>query len=164
MGPDQPAQAGESPTLTASANERLRISTSFECTRRFAHATRTAAREQVRCHWTIHWPFRVTPQPNLSPHLVGYQRPAVFRRRRATQATPLPSLLPTTMGHLKSTPIAWTSLFTFVTWARKNQNLTFVRYLAERTGLEPAASGVTGRRYNRLNYRSRNLTLSVHCL
>ena len=26
--------------------------------------------------------------------------------------------------------------------------------LAERTGLEPAASGVTGRRYNRLNYRS----------
>ncbi len=27
--------------------------------------------------------------------------------------------------------------------------------LAERTGLEPAASGVTGRRYNQLNYRSR---------
>jgi hypothetical protein len=26
--------------------------------------------------------------------------------------------------------------------------------LAERTGLEPAASGVTGRRYNQLNYRS----------
>ena len=26
-------------------------------------------------------------------------------------------------------------------------------YLAGRTGLEPAASGVTGRRYNRLNYR-----------
>ncbi len=26
--------------------------------------------------------------------------------------------------------------------------------MAERTGLEPAASGVTGRRYNRLNYRS----------
>ncbi len=26
---------------------------------------------------------------------------------------------------------------------------------AERTGLEPAASGVTGRRYNQLNYRSR---------
>ena len=26
---------------------------------------------------------------------------------------------------------------------------------AERTGLEPAASGVTGRRYNRLNYRSK---------
>jgi len=28
-------------------------------------------------------------------------------------------------------------------------------FSAERTGLEPAASGVTGRRYNRLNYRSR---------
>ena len=27
--------------------------------------------------------------------------------------------------------------------------------MAERTGLEPAASGVTGRRYNQLNYRSR---------
>ena len=26
--------------------------------------------------------------------------------------------------------------------------------MAERTGLEPVASGVTGRRYNRLNYRS----------
>jgi hypothetical protein len=26
--------------------------------------------------------------------------------------------------------------------------------MAERTGLEPAASGVTGRRYNQLNYRS----------
>ena len=30
------------------------------------------------------------------------------------------------------------------------------RFSAGRTGLEPAASGVTGRRYNRLNYRSRN--------
>ena len=29
----------------------------------------------------------------------------------------------------------------------------FARFLAGRTGLEPAASGVTGRRYNRLNYR-----------
>ncbi|SBW04187.1 hypothetical protein KL86DPRO_20273 [uncultured delta proteobacterium] len=27
--------------------------------------------------------------------------------------------------------------------------------LAERKGLEPSASGVTGRRYNRLNYRSK---------
>ncbi len=27
------------------------------------------------------------------------------------------------------------------------------RVLARRTGLEPAASGVTGRRYNQLNYR-----------
>ncbi len=26
--------------------------------------------------------------------------------------------------------------------------------VAERKGLEPSASGVTGRRYNRLNYRS----------
>ncbi len=26
--------------------------------------------------------------------------------------------------------------------------------MAERKGLEPSASGVTGRRYNRLNYRS----------
>ena len=33
--------------------------------------------------------------------------------------------------------------------------------LAERTGLEPAASGVTGRRYNQLNYRSRIVRLSV---
>ena len=33
--------------------------------------------------------------------------------------------------------------------------------LAERTGLEPAASGVTGRRYNQLNYRSRIVQLSV---
>ncbi len=30
----------------------------------------------------------------------------------------------------------------------------FLLLLAERTGLEPAASGVTGRRYNQLNYRS----------
>ena len=28
-----------------------------------------------------------------------------------------------------------------------------VKILAGRTGLEPAASGVTGRRYNQLNYR-----------
>ena len=27
--------------------------------------------------------------------------------------------------------------------------------MAERKGLEPSASGVTGRRYNRLNYRSK---------
>ena len=33
--------------------------------------------------------------------------------------------------------------------------------LAERTGLEPAASGVTGRRYNQLNYRSRIVRFSV---
>ncbi len=31
---------------------------------------------------------------------------------------------------------------------------TLVTGVAERTGLEPAASGVTGRRYNQLNYRS----------
>ena len=30
---------------------------------------------------------------------------------------------------------------------------TLERFVAGRTGLEPAASGVTGRRYNRLNYR-----------
>ena len=29
-----------------------------------------------------------------------------------------------------------------------------MRQMAERKGLEPSASGVTGRRYNRLNYRS----------
>ncbi len=29
--------------------------------------------------------------------------------------------------------------------------------MAERTGFEPAASGVTGRRYNQLNYRSANV-------
>ena len=28
------------------------------------------------------------------------------------------------------------------------------KQMAERKGLEPSASGVTGRRYNRLNYRS----------
>ncbi len=28
--------------------------------------------------------------------------------------------------------------------------------MAERKGLEPSASGVTGRRYNRLNYRSKS--------
>jgi hypothetical protein len=30
-----------------------------------------------------------------------------------------------------------------------------MQIVAERTGLEPAASGVTGRRYNQLNYRSK---------
>ena len=30
--------------------------------------------------------------------------------------------------------------------------------MAERKGLEPSASGVTGRRYNRLNYRSAKAT------
>ena len=30
----------------------------------------------------------------------------------------------------------------------------FLAIMAERKGLEPSASGVTGRRYNRLNYRS----------
>ena len=34
------------------------------------------------------------------------------------------------------------------------------RYVAGWTGLEPAASGVTGRRYNRLNYRSKSLVFS----
>ena len=37
---------------------------------------------------------------------------------------------------------------------KARQNLAFFHYLAERKGLEPSASGVTGRRYNRLNYRS----------
>lgn len=32
--------------------------------------------------------------------------------------------------------------------------ITALDMLAERKGLEPSASGVTGRRYNRLNYRS----------
>ena len=32
--------------------------------------------------------------------------------------------------------------------------LCSVQCVAERKGLEPSASGVTGRRYNRLNYRS----------
>ena len=30
------------------------------------------------------------------------------------------------------------------------------------TGLEPAASGVTGRRYNRLNYRPKNRTAATY--
>ena len=30
----------------------------------------------------------------------------------------------------------------------------FLRYMAERTGLEPATPGVTGRYSNQLNYRS----------
>ena len=35
--------------------------------------------------------------------------------------------------------------------------------MAERKGLEPSASGVTGRRYNRLNYRSvKKLTVGKH--
>ena len=34
----------------------------------------------------------------------------------------------------------------------------FPRTSAGRTGLEPAASGVTGRRYNRLNYRPNLVT------
>ncbi len=36
------------------------------------------------------------------------------------------------------------------------QKLEFLgdKKMAERKGLEPSASGVTGRRYNRLNYRS----------
>ena len=38
----------------------------------------------------------------------------------------------------------------------KKRTACTVRFylLAERKGLEPSASGVTGRRYNRLNYRS----------
>ena len=38
----------------------------------------------------------------------------------------------------------------------KKRTVCTVRFylLAERKGLEPSASGVTGRRYNRLNYRS----------
>ena len=37
---------------------------------------------------------------------------------------------------------------------RASFELTLLKWLAERKGLEPSASGVTGRRYNRLNYRS----------
>ncbi len=37
---------------------------------------------------------------------------------------------------------------------QKSLVVTKARILAERKGLEPSASGVTGRRYNRLNYRS----------
>lgn len=33
--------------------------------------------------------------------------------------------------------------------------------MAERKGLEPSASDVTGRRYNRLNYRSAKVTFTV---
>ncbi len=33
--------------------------------------------------------------------------------------------------------------------------------MADRTGLEPATSGVTGRHSNQLNYRSVNLYLSL---
>ena len=34
-------------------------------------------------------------------------------------------------------------------------------YLAERTGLEPATPGVTGRYSNQLNYRSKNCSMCV---
>ncbi len=38
----------------------------------------------------------------------------------------------------------------------------FIRgFVAGRTGLEPAASGVTGRRYNQLNYRPKGLLLKT---
>ncbi len=36
------------------------------------------------------------------------------------------------------------------------------KVLAERTGLEPATSGVTGRHSNQLNYRSSNYHESLH--
>jgi hypothetical protein len=36
--------------------------------------------------------------------------------------------------------------------------------LAERTGLEPATPGVTGRYSNQLNYRSNNAVLNAQCL
>ena len=39
----------------------------------------------------------------------------------------------------------------------ENYRLRVLAYLAERTGLEPATPGVTGRYSNQLNYRSKNL-------
>ena len=41
----------------------------------------------------------------------------------------------------------------FVDFHSRTKSFVF-KVLAERKGLEPSASGVTGRRYNRLNYRS----------
>ncbi len=47
---------------------------------------------------------------------------------------------------------------------RRDQQPVWIRVirikLAERTGLEPATSGVTGRRSNRLNYRSNRIPKS----
>ena len=37
---------------------------------------------------------------------------------------------------------------------QKSQSFDWLFYLAERTGLEPATPGVTGRYSNQLNYRS----------
>ncbi|CAG9228265.1 hypothetical protein BGLA2_420192 [Burkholderia gladioli] len=44
--------------------------------------------------------------------------------------------------------------------ARSNVSRTGLAYLAERTGLEPATPGVTGRYSNQLNYRSSLLQLT----
>ena len=38
------------------------------------------------------------------------------------------------------------------------QGIDFIEKMADRTGLEPATSGVTGRHSNQLNYRSAMLT------
>ena len=38
------------------------------------------------------------------------------------------------------------------------------RHMADRTGLEPATSGVTGRHSNQLNYRSANVVLLLFSL
>ncbi len=50
-----------------------------------------------------------------------------------------------------------------VVWAKKNpvRCTGFFEQLAERTGLEPATSGVTGQHSNQLNYRSA-LKLKLH--
>ena len=57
-----------------------------------------------------------------------------------------------------------TSLYSFVECAkikrgnsrdvRGSKKLNKIRKMADRTGLEPATSGVTGRHSNQLNYRS----------
>ena len=43
---------------------------------------------------------------------------------------------------------------TYLYCGNKIQNIHNHTYLADRTGLEPATSGVTGRHSNQLNYRS----------
>ena len=63
--------------------------------------------------------------------------PIFYGLRLETNKQPIPVNLPATSLGFIGTGITWALIATEV---------------AGRTGLEPAASGVTGRRYNRLNY------------
>ena len=51
------------------------------------------------------------------------------------------------------TPLAFYLRLRNLGSARRRSLSQLTHFVARRTGLEPAASGVTGRRYNQLNYR-----------